>query len=688
MSVVNLDKTRGIQEPMFFGNGLGLQRFDKYKYPVFKQLAARMEGYFWRPEEIPLDKDISDYKLLSPAEQRIFLLNLSYQILLDSVQRRAIVPAFGAVASLPELEPCLNIWQMFETLHSRSYSYIIENLYPNPSKIFDQVLEIEPLVARSNSLTDAYDKMIALSCKYTLDKDQFNNKAGQERLRRTLLDSLVAVYILESIRFYISFACTFALGELKLMEGNAKIIQLIQRDEQCFIEGTEILTPRGWVDFRDLSPEDTVAQYTQQGEIEFVKPIRKIAKNYEGEMVSFKTNRGLYESVVTADHDIVYSTSEDPTLRKAKAGEFNPSCIKRFPISGTKTGSLTALSDLDRFRIALQADGSMTPSKIRRGEITGCRPVAFGLTKERKKERLESILANLGWEYTKSESSSVNKSNEHTYYVKIPQEYFRESKSLDWVDLSNISTQWAREFVEELALWDGHTYREDRIYYSTTDTTSADIVQAVLTMTNWHVARSVQVDNRKSSYKDVHRFYVLKSAGNWLCTGAKPNTKSSFEYSGNVYCVTVPSGMVVVRYNNKVAVSGNCHQSLSMHMINILTEKEGYEPYFDRERAAEMFKEAAEEEKAWARFLFQEGSMIGLNDKILSQYIEFLTNQRAAAIGIRKIYADAPTKTPLPWMTNWTSSRSTQVAPQETQITSYMVSSVKQEKVDLGDFSL
>ena len=238
MTVFNQEHVDTKSQPMFFGAPLGVQRYDSYKYPVFEKLNNQMLGYFWRPEEVSLQKDRGDYQSLRPEQKHIFTSNLKYQILLDSVQGRGPGMALAPYCALPELEGALNTWQFMEMIHSRSYTYIIKNIYPNPSEVFDTILDDQRILDRAQSVTRAYDEFLEVAqewgtgCMWDPVMKGNTTKEYQEReLKRKLYLAVANVNILEGIRFYVSFACSFAFGELKLMEGSAKIISLISRDE-------------------------------------------------------------------------------------------------------------------------------------------------------------------------------------------------------------------------------------------------------------------------------------------------------------------------------------------------------------------------------------------------------------------------------------------------------------------------
>jgi ribonucleoside-diphosphate reductase beta chain len=238
MTVFNTKQVDTKKQPMFFGAPLGVQRYDGFKYPVFDKLTETQTGYFWRPQEVSLQKDRADYAQLRPEQKHIFTSNLKYQILLDSVQGRGPAIAFIPYCSLPELEACMEVWGFMEMIHSRSYTYIIKNVYADPSEVFNTILEDEKILSRAQSVTKAYDEFIQAAQDYGSGQQWKHQLEGVPAAQQTLYElkrklylAIMNVNILEGIRFYVSFACSFAFGELKLMEGSAKIISLIARDE-------------------------------------------------------------------------------------------------------------------------------------------------------------------------------------------------------------------------------------------------------------------------------------------------------------------------------------------------------------------------------------------------------------------------------------------------------------------------
>ncbi|VAW48632.1 Ribonucleotide reductase of class Ia (aerobic), beta subunit [hydrothermal vent metagenome] len=233
-------KNDALKEPMFFGQNVNVARYDQQKYPIFEKLIEKQLSFFWRPEEVDLSSDRSEYADLPDNEQHIFISNLKYQTLLDSVQGRSPNVALLPLVSIPELETWIETWAFSETIHSRSYTHIIRNIVADPSVIFDDIVTNEEIAKRAESVTVFYDKLIALTNKmYAKKIDLAHDDVFRKKIKTALYLTMVSVNVLEAIRFYVSFACSFSFAERSLMEGNAKVIKLIARDEALHLSGTQ-----------------------------------------------------------------------------------------------------------------------------------------------------------------------------------------------------------------------------------------------------------------------------------------------------------------------------------------------------------------------------------------------------------------------------------------------------------------
>lgn len=244
-STFNQTPNNPLKEPMFLGQPVNVARYDQQKHDVFEKLIEKQLSFFWRPEEIDVSKDKIDFNQLPQHEQHIFISNLKYQTLLDSIQGRSPNVALLPLVSLPELETWIETWAFSETIHSRSYTHIIRNVIQNPEEIFDDIVVNDHILKRASDISKYYDTLIAMSQYYNLYGEgevTLNGETHQvdlKQLKKAIYLCVAAVNALEAIRFYVSFACSFAFAERELMEGNAKIIRLIARDEALHLNGTQ-----------------------------------------------------------------------------------------------------------------------------------------------------------------------------------------------------------------------------------------------------------------------------------------------------------------------------------------------------------------------------------------------------------------------------------------------------------------
>ena len=293
VTVFNSKKVDTKKQPMFFGAPLGMQQYAEFKYPDFDKLTQTQLGYFWRPEEVSLQKDRADYKTLNTQQKHIYTSNLKYQILLDSVQGRGPGMAFSPYCSLPELEGAMGVWQFMEQIHSRSYTHIIKNVYPDPAEVLDTTLDNDKIIKRAQSVTKAYDEFLEAAGDWAQGnmwqsdwKDSPSSQWTLKDLKRKLYLAVANVNILEGIRFYVSFACSFAFGELKLMEGSAKIISLIARDESQHLVLTQKILKK-WADGDDPEMEKIAAE-----EKETVRQMFAVAVEEEKEWANYLFTEG------------------------------------------------------------------------------------------------------------------------------------------------------------------------------------------------------------------------------------------------------------------------------------------------------------------------------------------------------------------------------------------------------------
>ena len=258
MSYTTFNQTanNALLEPMFLGNSVNVARYDQQRYMAFEKLIEKQLSFFWRPEEIDVSKDRADWQSLTDSEKHIFISNLKYQTLLDSMAARSVNAVLLPLVSLPEVETWVETWAFSETIHSRSYTHILRNLFSDPSEVFDDIMVNPAILKRASSIAQYFDAVIITTQllqsqgpgSYEVDGNTI--EVSERKLKERLFLAICSVNALEAIRFYVSFACSFAFAERELLEGNAKIIKLIARDEALHLTGTQHML-NNWMSGRD-----------------------------------------------------------------------------------------------------------------------------------------------------------------------------------------------------------------------------------------------------------------------------------------------------------------------------------------------------------------------------------------------------------------------------------------------------
>lgn len=258
MSYTTFNQTpnNALLEPMFLGNSVNVARYDQQRFVAFEKLIEKQLSFFWRPEEIDVSKDRADWQSLTASEKHIFISNLKYQTLLDSMAARSVNAVLLPLVSLPEVETWVETWAFSETIHSRSYTHILRNLFTDPSEVFDDIMVNPAILKRASSIAKYFDAVIITTQllqsqgagSYEVDGETI--EVNERKLKERLFLAICSVNALEAIRFYVSFACSFAFAERELLEGNAKIIKLIARDEALHLTGTQHIL-NNWMSGKD-----------------------------------------------------------------------------------------------------------------------------------------------------------------------------------------------------------------------------------------------------------------------------------------------------------------------------------------------------------------------------------------------------------------------------------------------------
>lgn len=609
----------------------GLTKYSKtYKpflYPWAMEYAEAHEKIHWGSWEAKLQEDVNQWNSskLSDSEKNHITNILRIFTQSDVAVGGNYCDIFIHAFRNNEIRNMLLSFANREGTHQRSYALLNDTL-GIPEGEYSVFLQFK-------EMADKIDFMMAPE-KHMKKQDQ--NLAFE--LARSVCN--------EGMSLFSAFVMLLNYQRFGKMKGMCEIVEWSIRDESCFTPDTEILTCVGWIRFDELEKGLKVAQYEPStGSITFVEPLNYIDKEYKGDMVTFKSGY-IADLTATADHDFLYLHSYKGGLqaRKVQFQDFDPHYRKKLIVSGFKTDGVECLSPLDKFKIALQADGSID-LRIN-GRFSGCRVSTFSLKKKRKKERLVDILQELGWEYTEKECP--HRDGFSYFRVKSPSD-IHLSKTFDWVDLSEVSASWAEEFLIELGHWDGHFVegRSERITYVSTDKYNTDVVQALSTLAGWSCTIGVRQDDRKDSFKDC---FVANLHADTTFRGTGNVEKITTYYEGRVMCVSVPSGNIIVRQNDRVAITGNCHVEAMTKLFHTYLEEN---PHLVTDTLKSYiytnFTKAVELEENLINFIYGDQDTINdLPKKDVILYIKYLADRRLLQLGMKPIFKQKTN--PLPWL--------------------------------------
>lgn len=515
-------------------------------YPEAINFTDEQIKILWTHGEIKVEKDIHDILTnFDESEKHAVITALK---LFTLYELKAGVDywcgRYMKTYKRPELQRMAAAFGFFEMcVHKPFYNKINEALHLNNDEFYTAYVNDPTLKGRMDFIDNAIK-----------DKDDLFSVAVFSMVEGAILYS--------SFAFLKHFQSKGKNKALNIVRG----VNFSVRDE-CVVDGTEALTQRGWVDIGNLLPTDKVAQFDPvTSAISFVVPDRIVEHDVSEDIVRYQTMKGGMSQAVTMNHRMLFKNDDGKhdkyDFRLAKDHKYH---AKNFaPVSGYVISGKDSLSNEERFKIMTQADGSVSDRYT--GEICGTRPVYFTFSKQRKIDRFLKLVEVLGYNYTRSDATKENGNvkEKHKFTVDVPVSMdFDSIKSFKWVDISNISTQWCNEFIEELSHWDGHIPKDTTInggnyvYYSSTIKENAEVVQGIASLCGKHATLTKQIDDRSVNFSDVHRVYI--HSRDHIRGGSVKKTTE--HYDGKVRCVTVPTGAFVIRYNDVVGITGNCMHS-------------------------------------------------------------------------------------------------------------------------------
>ncbi|WDD96851.1 class Ia ribonucleoside-diphosphate reductase subunit beta [Thalassomonas actiniarum] len=333
MSYTTFNQTpnNALLEPMFMGNSVNVSRYDQQRYQAFEKLIEKQLSFFWRPEEIDVSKDRADWQSLTASEKHIFISNLKYQTLLDSMAARSVNAVLLPLVSLPEVETWVETWAFSETIHSRSYTHILRNLFTDPSEVFDDIVVNPAILKRATSIAKYFDDVILTTQllqsqgegRYEVDGKTL--EVSKRKLKERLFLAICSVNALEAIRFYVSFACSFAFAERELLEGNAKIIKLIARDEALHLTGTQHIL-NNWMSGKDDPEMQEISEQMKDQALQIFLDV--VDQEKEWAQYLFKDGSMIGLNAEILNQYIEYISSQ----RLAAIGLTSPFAIKSNPL--------------------------------------------------------------------------------------------------------------------------------------------------------------------------------------------------------------------------------------------------------------------------------------------------------------------------------------------------------------------
>jgi ribonucleotide reductase beta subunit family protein with ferritin-like domain len=584
--------------------------FKPFEDPDVIKYKDAINHSYWLVTEWNFTSDIQDFHTkLTSSEQRT-IKNALLAISQIEISVKRFWTKLGDRFPKAEYEQVGVTFGESEVRHADAYSHLLEVLGLNDE--FTMLLENPVIQARVEYLT-----------KYLKGASDTTDESY------TLTLALFALFV-ENVSLFSQFAIIKSFNKYRnLLKDVDNVVQATAKEE-CHAEGTEILTSKGWKNFADVNVGEEVVAYNN-GSLVKENITFKTDKEYIGPMYHYKSSQA--ECLVTPGHDMLYFNPAGEMFKKA-ASNFIPHSKSLIPYGGTPTNIQSdSLTWFERLLVATQADGSALywdntkGERLYRGKNDGVN-YSIRLTKERKKERLGLILANTNIKY----SIKPLEGNEIEYKICLP--YGPDFKQFDWVKLENRSPSWCEDFIKETVQWDGFfTESIGRLAYSSTNKKAIDIVQAAAIMAGYRTNIGRKHDSRNSAYKETYKLYFRKR--NLLVAGHAIRRELIEQYSGRVRCVTVPSGAIITRYNDKTFIAGNCiHALLGAYLINKI--KKEHPDWFDEDfyaKIARAAKKAYDAELNIISWIFEDGDLDFITRDLLDEFIKDRFNKSLILIG-------------------------------------------------------
>lgn len=630
------------------GKGYDVHQPLPIKYREVRERFLNSRKNFWMPDEIAMGEDKLQWEtdVLTEDEMWLFKTNISYLTAGDNMVPDNLVNAIFQHITANEMRQYLRLVVAEEANHVESYVFILESFgldEKGQGQIYDLYKDLPEITEKVN-----------WNLNFTRQSALSNEPLESPRSIELLIEDLLSYYIFEYVFFPLGFTQIFALARLGKLKNTAQQYKYLFRDE-CYCKETELLTNNGWMSFKDLTHDTLVAQFNKDETIEFIKPSRIVEYDRDDYMIHFTNKKGTIDIKVTPDHRMMHKNHYKGKL----PGEIQESLAKdiklyprrEFIVAGKKINGRSKLTPYERFLIAFQADGSL-PDKRHTGELVGYLKVTIGIKKQRKVDRLRKILNDTNLIYNEPPPDSRG-----MVYFKINAK-LDITKEFNWVDLDSVNYEWCQEFIKETSNWDGSKkYENDPDYdddssllYDTTNKSCADAVHSISIMAGYRCKMTRKIDNRKESYKDIYRLFILTNTN---VIDSQTVNKDYVPYNDKVYCVTVNSGMIITRRNGCVMISGNSnHAENGMFLIKqIIKENPGVWSNRLKNRCYEMVDEAINLEHKQAKAVLPNGGIKGMSIDNYMKFGKFLCDNTLRELGLNEMYKIK--HHPMPWISEY-----------------------------------
>lgn len=538
-------------------------QLEPFEYPVFYEILKAQIANNWTPEEIGVGQDIVVYKKLQKStdltdKSMLHWFNgvLAQLTTFDMLRAEDATTLLLHLIEPEEIRQFLIRLQWEEVNHTLSYKYIIQNFgipETGPYSIYEMWQYVPELRARVDYANEETQPLRSLVSAKWQENDWRGNKIALQSLLRSMIFWFL---IFEKIWFLINLNGPIQwFAKQRKFVAAAEQFTYISRDE-CCVQGTEVLTPQGWLPIEQVTLETSIAQWHKDGTLSWTCPVT-LSSHDATAAIEFKHSRGMHQ-LVSENHRFPYYT-KDWKLKVVPATEAKPNPYSTHPVAAPlrESENETPIDAEELFLIALQADGSL-PDDKHTGAHSGCRPVTFSFAKPRKYNRMLEILARLQWKHTITLGRKKgNQRDQSRFRVSVPLGDTPLTKNFsDWVFNRERTLTWWQQFIDEVAVWDGHINKENesRITYSSINKNNVDVVQAAAALCGYRTKYTLIKDERSETFSDVHRLFINKHQ--WWVAGGQM-TKEVKQGNFKMYGVQVPSSFMLIRYNNCVSITGN-----------------------------------------------------------------------------------------------------------------------------------